>query len=432
MPWRELEALPSSVGAARRIVERALEQAERPDLGESAALVASELVTNALLHAGTGLAIRVQVDPDGALVEVRDESPSLPGERDHATLAGTGRGLALVAQVSTAWGAEETATGKTVWARVTAPLPDGAGPGGHQVNGRPLVGAAAGPPPRRVQLLNVPLLMHLAWHQHAESLMREYLLARLEDDELVALQEHALVSEALTILHDQIPVPDLPGGSRSLEDVDQLLMVFTDPTATLDSGWLEIPEESLRAFEVLDDAIEAAIALADADLLLAPPTQPELRELRRWICEEITRQAAGARPTAWQPPAPGAAAPSGVDGSTWDAVPVLRSERALLAADDTDRIVAVSGPALRLLGYDRPEELIGCRVLVVIPERFHQAHLAGFTMYLTTGRQPLIGATVTVPFVRRDAREVPLRLTIATPTTAGTRRVFVAELRPAT
>jgi PAS domain S-box-containing protein len=199
----------------------------------------------------------------------------------------------------------------------------------------------------------------------------------------------------------------------------------------LPSGWLEIPEESVRAFEVLDGAIESAVALADAELLLAPPAQPELRELRRWICAEVARQCAGGQPTAWRPLPPATAA-SSVDLAGWDPEPVLRSDRARLAADDTDRIVAVSGSALRLLGYDRPDELVGCRVLVVIPERFHQAHLAGFAMYLTTGRQPLIGTTVTVPFVRRDGQEVPLRLTIEAPSTAGNRRVFVAELRPAT
>ena len=44
-----------------------------------------------------------------------------------------------------------------------------------------------------------------------------------------------------------------------------------------------------------------------------------------------------------------------------------------------------------------PGELVGQRLISIIPTRFHQAHIAGFTLHLVNGRSPLIGNRVTVP-----------------------------------
>ena len=46
---------------------------------------------------------------------------------------------------------------------------------------------------------------------------------------------------------------------------------------------------------------------------------------------------------------------------------------------------------LAILGYDDAAELVGRRIVSIVPERFRQAHVAGFTMYLLVGRQPLLG-----------------------------------------
>jgi hypothetical protein len=52
------------------------------------------------------------------LVEVTDSSPALPQHRNYGPDATTGRGIALVEALSTAWGVESSPTGKTVWCRV--------------------------------------------------------------------------------------------------------------------------------------------------------------------------------------------------------------------------------------------------------------------------------------------------------------------------
>ena len=54
----------------------------------------------------------------------------------------------------------------------------------------------------------MPLLMHQAWQEHAAALLREVMLVRL-DAELSALEEHASASDALGLLLEQVPSPDV-------------------------------------------------------------------------------------------------------------------------------------------------------------------------------------------------------------------------------
>ncbi|MDQ4008509.1 MAG: ATPase, partial [Actinomycetota bacterium] len=75
---RRLRLHPSSVGQARRLVRDALVAAERTDLSDSAQLLVTELVTNALLHAGTHVELSVSAADAGLLVLVSDGSTQPP------------------------------------------------------------------------------------------------------------------------------------------------------------------------------------------------------------------------------------------------------------------------------------------------------------------------------------------------------------------
>ena len=168
---------------------------------------------------------------------------------------------------------------------------------------------------------------------------------------------------------------------------------------------MQVPRTSVPSFAALDVMLDEALRLAEQGELMSPPTQPEIQAMRRWICHQVRPQAAGGRPRRGRRlrRRPAAARPRRVD---WDAGPVRDSADAVLAADDSNRILAVSRSALDLLGFDEPGELVGRRLLSIIPERFHQAHIAGFTLHLVKGRRPLIGRRVTVPARRRDGSEV--------------------------
>jgi anti-sigma regulatory factor (Ser/Thr protein kinase) len=106
---------PASVGRARRFVHDELAALGVPDPGASAELVVSELVTNAVVHAGTDITLRVRPDDGGARVEVVDGSTVMPGLRIADSRSHSGRGLVLVEHFAREWGVERLAGGKIVW-----------------------------------------------------------------------------------------------------------------------------------------------------------------------------------------------------------------------------------------------------------------------------------------------------------------------------
>lgn len=82
---------------------------------EAAALCASELVTNGVLHARTALVFGMTLGAERLLVTVRDEvegRPYPPPPDDERT---SGRGLVLVDALADSWGVFDDEDGKTVW-----------------------------------------------------------------------------------------------------------------------------------------------------------------------------------------------------------------------------------------------------------------------------------------------------------------------------
>ena len=108
----ELLGEPVSVPKARRLVARTLQDWDLPHLEESAELLVSEVVTNAVLHARTNLAVELRLDADVVRVTVSDGSDRQPQRRRHGLNAGTGRGLGLLSTLATDWGSER---GKHPW-----------------------------------------------------------------------------------------------------------------------------------------------------------------------------------------------------------------------------------------------------------------------------------------------------------------------------
>lgn len=111
-------SVPSSVASVRRYVVDVCRAAGLEVLGDTAALLVSEVATNALVH-GRG-DVRVEaVARDGALrVEVSDDEPGLPAPRRAGELDEGGRGLALLDALASDWGTDGGADGKTVWFEV--------------------------------------------------------------------------------------------------------------------------------------------------------------------------------------------------------------------------------------------------------------------------------------------------------------------------
>jgi anti-sigma regulatory factor (Ser/Thr protein kinase) len=111
---------PTSARACRRFLRSTLEEWDADQFADDAVLLLSELVTNAVLHAGTEIDVEIRLERDVLRVEVRDGDPRLPTVRHYSLLSGTGRGLALVAQTARSWDVEQLPTGKRVWFELEA------------------------------------------------------------------------------------------------------------------------------------------------------------------------------------------------------------------------------------------------------------------------------------------------------------------------
>jgi anti-sigma regulatory factor (Ser/Thr protein kinase)/anti-anti-sigma regulatory factor len=96
------------------------------DRAAAAATVMSELVTNAVVHAGSNIRVGLELAGAFLIVTVRDQSPVPPSRRPARPGRESGRGLAIVAELSRSWGSLPVADdGKIVWAW----LPSGEEPG---------------------------------------------------------------------------------------------------------------------------------------------------------------------------------------------------------------------------------------------------------------------------------------------------------------
>jgi anti-sigma regulatory factor (Ser/Thr protein kinase) len=100
---------------ARRVVADALTELGAADVVETAVLLASELVTNALLHGSPTVSVEVLAVPGGIRVAVQDAHPDVPAKRSAAREDEHGRGLLLVDTLARSWGVDARPPGKSVW-----------------------------------------------------------------------------------------------------------------------------------------------------------------------------------------------------------------------------------------------------------------------------------------------------------------------------
>ncbi|MEU4427390.1 ATP-binding protein [Actinoplanes sp. NPDC024001] len=125
--WRQIRLAPhpASVRTARELVAQVCQAWELPDLRHDAALIMSELASNAVEHAGTEFVATVFRRGRDLHLAVRDldiRYPRLSGsvpDSSPTSLAERGRGLGLVHAAAVGWGAMPALGGKVVWATVT-------------------------------------------------------------------------------------------------------------------------------------------------------------------------------------------------------------------------------------------------------------------------------------------------------------------------
>ncbi|BCL31401.1 ATPase [Streptomyces aurantiacus] len=128
----ELAAHPGSAAQARHLTRARLTGwAVCEDTCDTAELVVSELVTNAIVHTASRHVVCELHDGDDLVrIAVRDEgcAPGEPHPSPQRPEEEHGRGLLLVAAMCTAWGAQETGPGLLVWADLPRSANNGAEP----------------------------------------------------------------------------------------------------------------------------------------------------------------------------------------------------------------------------------------------------------------------------------------------------------------
>ena len=402
-----------SASQARRLVRQFLEDIGRHAWLDAAELAISEVVTNASLHAHTPIDIRLSGYVDQVCVEVRDFNSTLPVQRNYDVQATTGRGMSLVAAITLECGVHPLGEGgKVVWFCVGDPPPSSA----DDILGEWDVEAWPEPPSPsaatcRVVLASMPATLWLSARQHHDAILREFVLYCAEHgapkiDLAAADKARSTISNALI---DALEEAHASGTARPvLPDGHPSPLPWVPDHLDLD---IEVPADTAWQFAALQDALDVAEALALEGKLLLRPGLPEIIAVRDWACEQVIAQLSGSPPAPW----PGTAQTrfetdvraAGV--VEWDSSIVTDSQRGVIAADDANRIVAVSRPLARLLGW-RPEDLVGRRVVTVVPPALREAHVAGFSRHLTTGEAHVLGVPLdpSGPAQRRQRGAMPV------------------------
>lgn len=127
----ELAAMPTAVPCARGHVRSIAREWGLDALADAAELIASELVTNAVLESerlklradlATVPIVRVWVTSDGVsmIVHVWDASDEMPVRQEAGPDDSGGRGLVIISTLAKDWGTLRKADGKVVWAMIAA------------------------------------------------------------------------------------------------------------------------------------------------------------------------------------------------------------------------------------------------------------------------------------------------------------------------
>ena len=263
-------------------------------------------------------------------------------------------------------------------------------------------------------LLNLPVPLYLAAEAQWKGFLREYVLRGLGDfTQTYGPEEISRAARALDTL--STAVEGLDPGSLALSGGQRWDLEWHSSIVTAeDFGLLQ---------GVLDDAIRLSHS---GELLMLAPL-PEVVALRNWFCDQAMHQAAGGQAAPWQ--LRGDGPEPATSRVTWDTSIQPGPETAWLVGDDQNRIVAASPQALSLLGWTEAQ-LVGQRLLAVIPPAHREAHLAAFTRSVVEGVGRILGTPVRLPALRADGSEVPITLTLTRHEAHGGRTVFLGRMEP--
>jgi anti-sigma regulatory factor (Ser/Thr protein kinase) len=282
----------TSVPAARHWISAFL-KALSDDQRQTAVLLTSELVTNAVLHTATDVTVTARVGREGVRVEVADGSRQAPSLKDYGTEAATGRGLTVLDSLADEWGTTVDELGKVVWFELgpVSALHVGPSPAG---TGSPLSSedaeAAGSDDFVSLSLLEVPVELLVRAQAAYEELFREFrLLVEREPSSPEGIQR------------------------RLIDLVDELGTRFAGFTAGADEVWRGatargdehvdlhylLPAEVGPVCRHYDALLDEADQFCRAAALLTLAPAADVVALRKWILQGLADQVDGAAPQAF-------------------------------------------------------------------------------------------------------------------------------------
>lgn len=289
---------------ARSWVSRVLSEIGRDDLVDAAALGVSELVTNALIHSRPPLSVRIRGTIDHPRIEVVDSSP-VPPQRapvapepedvDGDNVTTFGRGLDLVAMMSSRWGSDLAHDGrsKSVWFEPTDTVHPESSREGEIFDFDP--DFDDGPPvhdTRRIELtlLNVPPRLFAEMRRYHFEVRRELRLLAM-----TAPEDYPLATELTEVFQQS------DRERRAAAGVSRLDKAIAERMATIDLSY-SIPVTAPSTMARIRDLLEECYRAFSHEHLLALQPPDVIVRLQTWYFSEFERQADGQEPIPWDGP----------------------------------------------------------------------------------------------------------------------------------
>ncbi|MDJ0344957.1 ATP-binding protein [Streptomyces sp. H10-C2] len=114
---------PGEIAGLRRVVRLQLKVWGNAELAHPVALAVTELAANAVNHVGHGApaTLVMHLDDDTLRLELHDGSPQPPAATEPSPDDECGRGLLILAAITSDWGSLRTTAGKLVWCEFALP-----------------------------------------------------------------------------------------------------------------------------------------------------------------------------------------------------------------------------------------------------------------------------------------------------------------------
>ncbi len=299
MSTLHLEPVVESTPVARHWIAAHLRDLPA-DVSDCAALLTSELVTNAVLHAATPLCLTLHILPDRIRVDVADGNPTFPSVKDYGRDAATGRGLTLFDTLASEWGVQAVDGGKIVWFELPVDFPVPPVIVSDGTFRFDLTGIARGErhgdldqsPDVSVRLIGIPVKLLQKSSEQYEALFRELRL----------MKERADSSSGATALPERLSILVSEIGTRFDRlgpGMEETWQTAVDNKITSFDWTFELPESAVVACEFYNAMLDEADEFGLSQRLLTLPASPSSVAVRRWFLSELIGQLHGKAPVAW-------------------------------------------------------------------------------------------------------------------------------------